>query len=233
VFDLLLIAKEHFNTFRWLDKDSGFVIIDLARSGKDRIMEQRHIDRPAEVVVEEAGDRLRISWPTLGPRWKGRFLALTVAPLCILFLSWSVYQIGRFFWGAADFGACITSVFLMIPILVALYFGSVGAFNTSVIQVDRDVLTAQSGPIPYARTRAVLTADVRQVYVALEPMRINRVRFNYWLCALTKDGRSERLVQVDEGEIPLFLEQKIECFLDLEDEVVRGEWRPDPYLWEK
>jgi hypothetical protein len=47
------------------------------------------------------------------------------------------------------------------------------------------------------------------------------------------DGQRKKLTDVMDGSFALFLEQEIERFLGIEDQVVRGEWRPEPYLWEK
>jgi hypothetical protein len=194
------------------------------------MMKRLHTDMPKGVLAETRVDGLAISWPTLGGRWG--FLVVAVLMLFIfLFIIIGVF-IAPLSYRQWDFGDVITMIIGILFYLGVSYFAAVGLFNRSTIEISRDVLRTRCGPIPYMRAKSISTASVRQVYVSLR-MRRGRYRHyaSYGVCALTTHGWSKRLVEVYNGNIALYLEQEIEQFLGIPDEVVRGEWRPEPYLW--
>jgi hypothetical protein len=113
-------------------------------------------------------------------------------------------------------------------VLVATYYTLIALFNKSVVDISQDGLQITHGPIPYMRGTTFESATARQVFVWGGTLG----RRGYDVCILTRDSLCEPIVTVWNCKLALYLEQEIERFWGIEDEVVRGEWRPEPYLWE-
>ncbi|MCP4543795.1 MAG: hypothetical protein GY832_42320 [Chloroflexi bacterium] len=178
----------------------------------------------AGLKIEHQQDELRISWPTLGRAWAIFFtpLALMLAfPLLLLIFSPDPILI------PPEIVCIITLVTLFSLGLVYLVLLSL--FNRSVVQVSQNELTVAHGPLPYASNKALASTNVKQVYIRLA--HGSRTTF-YVLYVLTRDNLHEKFLTVRNGKLALYLEEKIERFLGIEDQVVRGEWRPEPYLLE-
>jgi hypothetical protein len=124
------------------------------------------------------------------------------------------------------------TVLMSLPFLglcfITLYFALVALLNTATIDISRGRLMVEQGPIPSARRRDIDSTTVQQGCVI---RRESRHTFSYKLYALTRGGPHKHLVTVDDGQLALYLEQEIERSLGMEDQVVRGGWRPEPYLW--
>jgi hypothetical protein len=178
-------------------------------------VEEKSAGPPKGVKVETSPDGLWISWPPLGHDW------LIAVPFLVLFALLFITPSNR-----EDF----SSILLFVLIFAGgAYVVGVGLFNRSVIEIARHALIARCGPLPYKSRREFDSRLVRQVYVKLE--RVGRLT-GYGIYILSQDGRHERFWRVIDGRLALYLEQEIEQILGIPDEVVRGEWRPDPYLWE-
>ena len=118
--------------------------------------------------------------------------------------------------------------------LVMLYYFLLWRLNERVVEVNRDTLTSRcEGSIPWPIPDQVFDlSSIKQMYII--ERTVGRAQFKYYdIYVLPADGRREKLLTVRQGEWALYLEQEIERFLGIEDQVVRGEWRPTPYLWEK
>lgn len=187
-------------------------------------MDESHIEAPKGVKTEVLPDGVQISWSTLGLEWA--FLIIPAASFLLLLIgviSSSHLDVGQV-CGVGGFGL----IFLGL-----LYRILVSVLNKSVVEIGRGRLEARCGPIPYKSCQSFDLADIKQVYVVQAGGR----QPVYQVCVLTKDGAHLNLWRSEwgfrnDGELALYLEQEIERFLGIPDEVVRGEWRPDPYLWE-
>jgi hypothetical protein len=168
---------------------------------------------PSGVKMRPLSDGVRISWPPLPPYW------LVLAGF-LLFTA--IILVGNL----KDFG----SVVLFLLVLAGFFYVTGLVFiNRSVLHISWREMTISCGPLPYKSQRQFDPHEIRQVYVRLE--RVGRTT-TYGVYALDRSGDHLRLWSVADGQVALYLEQEIERFLGIPDEVVRGEWRPDPYLWE-
>ena len=179
---------------------------------------------PLGITVKTDANRVRISWRYVGDG------------LGIVFVLWMLSLLPIF----SDLdGSPGTSVFRVFPAvamsLVMLYYFLLWLLNKRVVEVNGDTLAVKcEGPIPWpVPDQALDSTEIRQVYVT-ERISGGRYRTTYYdVHVLTKYGGREKIVTVSNGNQALYLEQEIERFLGIEDQVVRGEWRPTPYLWEK
>ena len=182
------------------------------------------IDTPSGVTIETFENRVRISWQYVARGWS----------LWLLLWLFSLYLI----WTDAKAlpGKSTPAIFFMTAIfLVLLYYFLLWNLNKKVVEVNQDTLSVGcEGLIPWpVPDHTFDSASIKQMYV-IERVGGGRYRTMYYnVYVLTTDGRHEKLVTVRQGEWALYLEQEIERFLGIEDQVMRGEWRPTPYLWEK
>lgn len=167
---------------------------------------------------EHLQDSLRISFPTLGKVWAALSIMFTLLFTYPLLLS--ISDPTQDLWD---------TLFLALISLGFLYASLVSLFNRSVVQVNQSELKVTHGPLPYASSKTLDSTNIKQIYVRL--VRAGRST-SYDLYVLTRNNLHEKFLTVRNGELGLYLEQEIERFLGIEDQVVRGEWRPEPYLWE-
>jgi hypothetical protein len=178
----------------------------------------------AGLKIEHQQDNLRISWSTLGQAW-----AIFFAPLALM----SAFPLLLWIFSSdpilitSEIACTITPITLFS--LVLFYLTLVSLFNRSVIQISQSELRAEIGPLPYESSKTLNSINIQQIYVRLK--RTGRTTA-YALYVLTRNNHHEKLVTVRNGKLALYLEEEIERFLGIEDQVVRGEWRPEPYLWE-
>jgi len=176
-------------------------------------LEKMTMEIPPGVKVRPSPDGVRISWSPVPPSW------LIAAGLFLFFAILYAFNL-------EDLGA--VSLFLLC-LVGFLYVTGLVFINSSVLQLSWHELTISCGPLPYKPRRQFDPREIRQVYVRLE--RVGRTT-TYRVYVLNKSGDHLKLWDVMEGRVALYLEQEIERFLGIQNEVVRGEWRPEPYLWE-
>jgi hypothetical protein len=157
---------------------------------------------------------------------------MALLPIAVVFVGFSVtIAVGLF--STESFSSLVITLlfglfFLGVSFLL-LYFALVLIFNRAIIEISQGRLVVEHAPIPYARRRVLDPAVIRQIYVI---RRESRYAFSYKVYALIRGCAHRHLLTVDNGVLALYLEQEIERALGMEDQVVRGEWRPEPYLWE-
>ena len=191
---------------------------------------------PAGVKIDTSQDGLRISWRYVDARLNAAILVLW-----FLFLAYvsvfSPFEL-RNDWRTQGIGRehiCLTTLGLAAVVIATSYALMLWSLNRMMVSVGPSVLeTSCEGPVPcfYAR-QELPSMNVRQVYIKFW-VSGGRVRIEHYdIYVLTYDNRHERVLTLGNGQKALFLEQEIERYLGLEDQVVRGEWRPEPYLWEE
>ncbi len=183
------------------------------------------INTPSGITVKADADRVRISRRYVGSGWG----------IVIMFWILSLYFV---FIGITFKILSTELVFCIVPTitlsLVMFYYLLLWIMNERVIEVNQDTLSSRcEGPIPWPGSDQMIdSTSIKQVYIKeISATRYRTRRYDVYV--LTKDRRHEKLVAVPRGNQALYLEQEIERFLGIEDQVVRGEWRPTPYLWEK
>ena len=188
-------------------------------------MSSMRVPRGVDVEILKDGERISFSPFSLVWVWGPFFLLLAV-----LLGSPVVLIVRDPFILGDSWGLIILTLLLLVVSLCAVYLALVWVFNRSTIEIGQGRLVVKQGPFPYARHRNLGMANIRQIYII---RRERRFGFYYRVYALTKDDLHRALLTVENGEIALYLEREIERFLGIEDQVVRGEWRPEPYLWGK
>jgi hypothetical protein len=193
--------------------------LDVASESTEQSVDTRDINAPLGIEVASTPDKLRISWKYLG---KGATLVAG---------AWPIVLLGMFFSGSD------TRHLLLIPLAIlalgTTYYFLLWRMNEMVVQVDQVSLEIKwEGPIPNLyRGRKFNSAHIKQVYIhSWESGGRGLTTVNYDVCIWTVHDQHKRFATVSSGEQALYLEQEIERFLGIEDQVMRGEWRPGPYL---
>jgi hypothetical protein len=185
----------------------------------------KHSPRVVKVETQQNGQR--ISCPTFS-RVKA-WVFMPFAVVIAVFSTWVVVAV----WSGDARSEPVTAILITIPFLAlsvfALYFALVALLNSVTIEISGGRLAVVQGPIPYARRRDIDAATIQQVYII---RRESRYSFSYKLYALIRGGSHRHLLTVEDAQLTLYLEEQIERALGMKDQVVRGEWRPEPYLWE-
>jgi hypothetical protein len=119
------------------------------------------------------------------------------------------------------------SLLFSLLCLAFVYFGLTALFDRATIEIGQGRLVVVEGPVPTRRRRELDVATVRQVYIIRRETRYSSF---YKIYALVQSGPHVHLLTVDDPQLALYLEQAMERALGLDDRVVRGEWRPRPYL---
>ena len=124
-------------------------------------------------------------------------------------------------------------LFVLFPLLhvgagVAIsYIALTGWFNRTHVTVGQGRLGVRHGPLPWPGNKDIDAHDVKQLYAKEKISRSrNSTSVTYELRAVTKSGRNIKLVGgLESQEQAIFIEQKIEKYLRIEDAPVSGEIR--------
>jgi hypothetical protein len=143
-----------------------------------------------------------------------------------------LYFLGRFFGSlTADTGNDIFNILpLVFPILhVAVGFGLTyytlcGFLNRTYILADRHEVSISHKPLWFMGQKVILRADIQQLYVA-EKRSTNKngaVSYSYKVMVLDRQNRASELVTLDDREQASFIETKIESYLGIPHQEVKG-----------
>lgn len=106
------------------------------------------------------------------------------------------------------------------------YAALAGWVNTTLVRVGQGRLSVKTAPLPFSRNWSLEAATLRQLY-AKARQRSNGEggsSTNYDLHAITNDGRNLKLVSgLDSSEQAVFLEQRIERQLGIQNVPVQGQ----------
>lgn len=154
-------------------------------------------------------------------KWAAIFLVF----FCI---AWDSFL---FFWYA---NTGMPFIFYLFPIVhvavgVGLTYYTIALFiNKTHLSIDPTQIRIQHSPLPWIGGKTIDATEITQLYVR-EQTRHNKgsVSYSYELRAKLKNGRSTVLVGstiLSNPDDAQFLEEKIEHFLKIKDEPVKGEY---------
>lgn len=176
------------------------------------------IPLPKHVTLETRGDALLIvrKWLTGGTYFLLFF--------CILWngfmVVWHTIAISQGAWIMSLFGLIHTAVGIGIA-----YGVLTGFINKTTIKATSASLSITHGPLPWKGNKAIPRASVHQIYCKEITRRgKNGPVVTYNIETLGKDNRRDTLVKgLADAEQALFVEQRIERHLGIQDTHVPGE----------
>lgn len=179
-----------------------------------------HVDLPARIRIENHG-----SGVVLTRRW----LSAKYYLLLVFSIVWNTFLVG---WYAAVTAADAPLLFKLFPILhvavgVGLTYSVVCGFvNRTRIAADGETLTVRHGPLPWPGAREIPARELAQLYTIEKVSQSrNGESRDYRVQARLRSGADVKLVSGLAGvEQALFIEQELEAFLGITDEVVPGEY---------
>lgn len=133
-----------------------------------------------------------------------------------------------------------TDIFATIPFFIflilimgmvfgalAIYGALAGWLNTTIIRVDKHILSIAHSPIPILNgNKHIRPTDIEQLYTKERISHSQGGTFTrYELHIILYDGQQQALLRNLESEQALFIEQEVEKFLGIENRPVRGENR--------
>lgn len=195
--------------------------------------ERSPVPMPKSITVEDWGANLKISWRWFSPMY------LFLAFFCVAWDSFLVFWYWMAVGGMGDAPGPFRLLFFVFPMAhVAVgvgltYFVIAGFLNRSVIEVATGELSIRHGPVPWRGNQTIPVDDIDQLYCQLDAGRRrnasgawteNSSGVTYRVNALLKNGRKETLVsKLFDLDQALFIEQKLEDALGIEDRRVSGE----------
>lgn len=198
------------------------------------LREQPDVPLPKRFRVDDLGTELVISWSWFSPAiffllffcifWDG-FLVVWYSIVLGLGLGGLGGEKGPSGWPLL-----FMAIFPVLHVAVGVgltYFVLASFVNRTTVRVDRGELTIRHGPVPFPGNKTLLTSDLTQFYCS-ETVHNHRrsSSVSYELNAVHTDGSKVKLLsgltELDQG---LFLEQRLERFLGIENERVPGEVR--------
>lgn len=194
-------------------------------------------DRPAaplpkKFLVEDLGTELVISWHWFSPAiFFLLFFCIFWDGFLVVWYS-IVFGVGFFGkqGGPGGAGMLFMALFPLLHVAVGVgltYFVLASFVNRTTVRVSQGELTVRHGPVPFPGNRSLFTADLKQFYCTEKVTnRRNSCSVTYELNAVQADGTKVQLLGgLDELEQALYLEQRLEQFLGIENEKVPGEVR--------
>ncbi len=202
--------------FKFLDE-----LEDSARGAPAKPVE---IEMPRGLAVDEWGSEL-----TIVRRWFTPALFFLVFFCCI----WDGFLIVWYSIALSSMPGDMAWLALLFPLLhVAVgvgltYYTICGFVNRTTVHVASGELRVSHRPLPWPGARRIAVLDLDQLFCSEHISRgKNGTSVTYRLNALLRDGSKVSLLSsIEEPLQVLFLEQKIENFLQIADRYVPGEMR--------
>ncbi len=183
---------------------------------------------PVRFAIEDDGHELLIRYRWFHP-----------AVLFLLFfaIAWDSFLV---FWYSMAFGGigppgAFGLIMILFPIAhVAVgvgltYFVIASLLNTTHVRIADGTLSVRHGPVPWRGNLDLVADEIEQVYCKRNTKR-NRddggsvsSSMNYEVCAVVGERQVRLLGMIMEPDQALFVEQRIERFLRIEDRPVPGE----------
>jgi hypothetical protein len=172
---------------------------------------------PKGINLEHMGMELLITRKWFSPK----YIFLTVFALFWngFMVVWYSIAISQKMWAMAGFGAIHTIVGLSL-----IYIVLSGFLNKTYIKVSHQNLNIKHGPVPH-RGMNMISSQIRQLYCKEKIQRSrNSTSTSYEVRAATVEGKDKKLLKgLEKSEQALYLEQEIERFLGIKDQIVSGE----------
>lgn len=196
---------------------------ELAGGGEPEVAlneKRAPVPMPSGMTVEEYGGRLRIVRRWLTP------VAFFLVFFCI---AWNAFLV---FWYSMAFGDAntpwIMKVFPIghIAVGVGLSYYTLTCFlNRTVIAVEAGELVIRHGPLPWPGNASIDTTHIEQLYCQEKTHRgENSTHTTYSVFAVDRDGQTRKLLSnLSARDQALYIEQRLEEELNLEDRPVGGE----------
>lgn len=182
---------------------------------------RRWIPRPPSVTVDEDGGGV-----TYRRRWFHK--GVLGFPLYWIFtgaVAFAMYE-GDVAGGGVPLVGSLVGAFTLLMI----YANVAHVTNTTTVRLGRDTLTVRHGPLPWPGKLDLPTPDIRQLFCEESTHRLRKSTYSsYGLYAVMADGRKvEVLTRLDAPDVALYLEQRLERWLRIENEPVAGELNRAP-----
>ncbi|MCA9042172.1 MAG: hypothetical protein KDA65_17600 [Planctomycetaceae bacterium] len=186
---------------------------------------KKETNKPDTYEVHEYQGVLHITW-----RWFS-WGVLFLIPFCLLWNGFLVFWYSMALGMDADGIEILALLFPIIHVAVGVgltYFTIAAIFNRTTIMVGGHHMSIKHGPIPWKGTELNDTDDIDQLYCEEKMHRgKNSTSYTYEVKAkLHSGGEVKLLTGLQEIQEALYLEQKIEEFLGIEDRRVAGEVSP-------
>jgi hypothetical protein len=191
------------------------------------------VPAPAQITVEDDGHEL-----TIRQRW------FHWALLFLLFfaIAWDSFLVGWYwmltagpFGGNGGMPGPFKLIFFVFPIAhVAVgvgltYFVVAGLLNSTVVRVANGMLSVRHGPIPWRGNLDLPTDGIEQIFCQnkLHKSRDDDGRvttsIQYEVHAVVNGQKTKLVGGLHEADHALFIEQRLERFLGIEDRAIPGE----------
>lgn len=156
-------------------------------------------------------------------------------------ISWDSFLVGWYWMLIAPNGGldgppgAFKLIFFVFPIIhVAIgvgltYFVLAGLLNSTVIRVADGMLTVRHGPLPWIGNCDLPTEGIDQIYCQNKLQRSRdedgrtTISTQYEVHALVNGRKQKLLSGLHEADHALFVEQRLERFLGIENRTVPGE----------
>jgi hypothetical protein len=122
----------------------------------------------------------------------------------------------------------MTILFPLLHVAVGIgltYYVIAGYLNKTYVRVDISNIVIKHAPLPFFGNKTLNSSGIKQLYTK-EKVSHSRhgSSVSYEVHVITHDRKNVKLLSgLESSEQALFIEQKIERFLKIEDKAVKGE----------
>ena len=173
---------------------------------------------PKGIRAEEQNGKLQISLKWF--RWTNVFMTFFTIFWDSFMIVWFGISISTGAYEMAAFGSLHAAVGIYLTYTVLANY-----LNRTLITVDRENVTVKIGPLPWPGNQHIRSSDITQLYSkSVLTRNRNSSSEHFEVHAVLKNRTHLCLAKtLEEMEQAFYIEQKIEDFLKIEDEPVRGE----------